>query len=882
MKKNTGMKKAVSFGLATMMVASVALTDVMPVVAANEYEPNSDAAGYAQMATDAASLEAAAEQAKNDAVAAEAAAEQAKKEAEEAQQVADKALEDAKAAVFNRGVENTVASGAAITSSLAEAGATKAVNDAEMAIENFNKALENSTIDESADKAKAQAEIAASAKDTAENAAADSKAQLENVIFSDTATDEAKAEAADAIIDNLADAKKAESDAKIAAVKAEAAYWAAVMKYNELLKLENKADAKTDSANTSIKAAEFVVDEAKKALDLAEKNYEIAMKGHDDAAKAAEKAADALETAKAADIEAALQADAADTASDIAAEKASGVQDILSKAENNGLTVGEYTATTEAALKNKNEVHAVQDAIIASAETEKAEAEGKVTNLEQANTTALNSAEYTDAVSTVTNAQAKSNVVDHYEKEWYDIFGWGETPVYKTNEQVWQATIAANQNTASKTTSDVKSTHEEYTHSTYYGPFGIFEKKHYKTVNDYYTQEEIDAAKAAIADAQSKLDVYNTAKTTKSSVENTVATNKAEIESQKSVISAKVAAITEAQGKNNEADTAYNTAAAAEIAAKAKVNQYVIAESAVYKTNEGYNLSSEVTSFIEELEADVAESETKYETVKNDATGYMQAEITHKFQSWDGVWQVIKGAFTGDTWKDINKAWNLESKYHDEVWYSRNPDGTNHTFIFIDNENNAKVIVEIADNSLKLLSCDKIELSTANSSADAAIASAAAADAANAATATAAAKKVVEEECAKVANLKNVEAKQLATLAAASKRVEDAQAAVKELKVNGTKGDLAAAKEALEAAKSAYETAKSDYADAKDATVQAAAYAAYASLYATSVSTGMFLNNDAEVKADQTDVEVKSQDSNGYTTIAAVNAQKYIEGNFTF
>lgn len=591
----------------------------------------------------------------------------------------------------------------------------EAVTDAEEKVETANE-----------ETAEIQADVEEQLAEIVEKAEADTAEKLEDA---QAAADDAqaareKAEEAAAKVENASDqftAEKAAKEAVKAANDAQAAADNAYTAYDEALKILNDA---IEAYNSAVEAAELSVSDgdaqaaAQAALDVAQEAITNA-KAAVEAAKAEyDKAMADNATAQAAAEEAAKQAGIAEENADKTVENLEDKKDVDVE------TLKDRKADAEQELQAAKDaqvtINAEQDAIIADAEAKKAAAEGKI-------------AEYNAAKDKIDNLEDKG------------FLNLGTSEIEEAREL------------AGKTTSDVKS--KKWT----------FKKG---WVYTYYTQEEIDAAKAVVAEydaAKSVVDSINLAEQ-----KNIAATAKNDIANAEAAKNAAAQAITDK-----------TTEIAGITASIATIEDYIYSD----KDTEIAYMDKDQQEAYQALLAQAGDSFDAYTEIKNDTDAYIEATKDVSFKDWLG------GLFTGDTWKKWFDELDLEAKYHG--W--KTVDGT--YIIIKSDKDNTQALITIRDDKAYIATIDEAEFATYSATFDAVAASQAA-------------NKAAEAAAAEKAALDKYNAA-LAALEAAQARLDAAK--LNKLNIDKAEEALAQAKQNVEDTKAEWEIAQEEADKAKEA-----------------------------------------------------------------
>ena len=524
-----------------------------------------------------------------------------------------------------------------------------------------------------------------------------------------------KAEEAAKKVEEAADqftAEKAAREAVAAAKEAQAAADEAYTAYDDATKMLDDAIA---AYNKAVEAAELTVSNgdaqaaAQTALDNAQAALDNAKTAVDAAKTEYDAAMESKATAQAAADEAAKQAGIADAAADATVENLEEKKD--ADVEELEAKKAAKEAELQAAKDAQPIINAEQDVIIAEAEAAKAAADAKV-------------AEY----------DAAQNKIEEME----DSSLFSHSQIYEARE------------VAGKTTSDWKSRRWTIRHGWVY---------------TYYTQEEIDAAKATVAE-------YDAAVATRNSI------NRAE---QAGISAAAQGTIATAQATKDAAAQDINnktTEIATITATIATVTDYIYSD----KETEIAYMDKDDQDTYQKLISEMGDSFDAYTEIKNDTAAYEEATKDVS------IGDFVSGIFTGDTWKKWFDELNLEAKYHG--WKTQ--DGT---YILIQNDkDNTQALITIRDDKAYIAEVDEAEFATYSATFDAVAASQAANKAAEAAAAE---KAALDKYNAAVA-----------ALAAAQARLDAA-------KLN--KLNIATAEEALKAAQKNVDDTEAEWKKAQEA-----------------------------------------------------------------
>lgn len=653
------------------------------------------------------------------------AAEAAQKAAEELAKTAGEAAletdEDGKYTEEVTGEDGTVTEEPVLKEEIDEA-----ITDAENKVDTANK-----------ETAKIEADAKDALTEITENAEADTAEKLEEAKTAADAAEAAKKKAEDAAKkaqeagDQFA-AEKAAKEAENAAKEAQAAADEAHTAYDEAVVILNEA---IDAYNAAVAAAKLSVENgddqkaAQEALDAAQVALNEAQKAVVDAKDAYDSAMADNATAQAAAEEASKQAGIADGA-------AKDVVDNLEEKKDADVEAlkAEKEAKEQELQKAKNDqviINAEQDAIIVDAQAKQEDAEAKI-------------AEYNEAKKKVENLEKGTGA-----------FGRGDSKIKKATE------------VAGKTTSDVKGTEWVWD--------GWMPKK----VNIYYTQSEIDAAKAVVAE-------YDAAKATMGDID---------IAAQQNISAEAKSAIANAEAVKNAAAQAVNdktTEIAGLTASIATVEDYIYSD----KDTEVVYMDKDQQEAYQALLSQAGVSFDAYTEIKNDTDAYIDATKDVSFKDWLG------GLFTGDTWKNWFDELDLEAKYHG--WKT-----TNGTYIIIKNDrDNTQALITIRDDKAYIATIDEAEFATYSATFDAVAASQAANKAAEAAAAE---KAALDKYNAALAALEAAQAR-LDAAKLNKLNIETAEAALKKAQenVDATKAEWEKAQKAADDAKKAAEDAKTE------------------------------------------------------------------------
>lgn len=492
-------------------------------------------------------------------------------------------------------------------------------------------------------------------------------------------------------------AETATGDKLTAAEEAAAAAEAARKKAEEAAqKAENAGDqiAAEKAAKEAVAAAEEAqkaADTAKTAYDEAEQILKDALKAYEEAVAAAElsvedsevqKAAqEALDNAQAALDNAKAAVEAAKTEYDTAMADNATAQAAAEEAAKQAGIAEDAADQTIDNLEEKKDV---------DVEALKAEKAVKEQELQDAKDAQITINEEQDAI--IADAQAKKDAADaeiaNYNEAKAKIeemekgtgtFGWGDSQ------------IEAAQKVANKTTSDVK--------SKTYIPFKGWQYT-------YYTQSEIDAAKATVAE-------YNAAKDVVKNIDivaqkNISTTAQSDIATAEAAKAAAAQAVTDKTTEISDITTSIAT-----------IEDYIYSD----KDTEVAYMDKAQQEAYQTLLSQAGVTFDAYVEIKEDTDKYIEATKDVSFKEWLG------GIFTGDTWKKWFDELDLEAKYHG--WKT-----TNGTYIIIQNDkDNTQALITIRDDKAYIATIDEAEFATYSATFDAVAASQAANKAAEAAAA---------------------------------------------------------------------------------------------------------------------------------------------------
>ena len=587
---------------------------------------------------------------------------------------------------------------------------TATANDEIQTIEDTTeKSLEEIVDNAEADTANQQA-IA----EGAANAAAAAKEKAEEAANkAENAGDQIAAEKA------AKEAAAAATEAQEAADTAKAAYEEAQRMLDAAMEAYDKAvaDAELDAENSdAVKAAEEAIAAAEKALTDAENAVTEAKTNYDSAM--ADKA-----TAQAAAEEAAKQAGIAEDAANQTIENLEEKKDadVESLKADKAAKEQELQEAKDAQVR----IDAEQDEIIAKAEADKAAADAQI-------------AEYNAAQSKMKDMEKGTGA-----------FGLGDSQITAANK------------VAGKSTSDVKKTK------------WVRDGWKWKEVKIYYTQEEIDAAKAVVGE-------YNAAKDVVAAID---------IEAQKNISAtagSDIAAAKEAKKEAAQAVTNKTTEISDITASIATIENYIYSDK---ETEVAYMDKAQQDAY-QELLAQAGVTFGAYTEIKEDTEKYIEATKDVDWKDWLG------GIFTGETWNKWFKELDLEAKYHG--WTTQNG-----TFIVIKSDkDNTQALITIRDDKAYIATIDEAEFATYSATFDAVAASQAA-------------NKAAEAAAAEEAALNKYQAA-LAALDAAKERLKNAK--INKLNIEEAKKALAIAEQNVEDTKIAWEEAQ----EAADAAQEAA------------------------------------------------------------
>lgn len=408
------------------------------------------------------------EELKEDVTAAEKAAQAADEAAQAAQEALDAANELAKEA--GDAALETAEDGSYTETVTEENGTTKEEPVLKEEIDEAITEAEEEVAEANEETAEVQDAVDEQLAGIVESAESDTAEKLEDAQAAADAAEAAKekAEKAAEKAQNAGDQFTAEKAAKEAAAAAEeaqkaaddasAAYDEAFNILEDAIERYNKAVA---DAELSVSGGDAQI-AAQEALDAAQGALDAAKKAVDDAKTEYDKAMADNATAQAAAEEAAKQAGIAEEAADQTVANLEEKKDVDVEALKAEKEVKEQEL--QAAKDAQVTINAEQDAIIADAQAKKDAADAEI-------------ARYNEAKAKVEDLEKGTGA-----------FGWGDSKITEAKE------------VAGKTTSDVKETKL------------VWDGWKLKKVNVYYTQSEIDAAKAVVAE-------YDAAKTTMNAID---------------------------------------------------------------------------------------------------------------------------------------------------------------------------------------------------------------------------------------------------------------------------------------------------------------------------------------------------------------------------
>lgn len=470
-----------------------------------------------------------------------------------------------------------------------------------------------------------------------------------------------------------------------AANAADAAETAKTVAEQAAEKAKNATDQFT--AEKQAKKAQEAADQAQEAADQAKAAYEDSVKILNDAVDAYNNLVAAAEASVAAgtqDAQAALDAaqaalDAAKAAVDAAAAEYEAAMLNSTKAE---------TAAKEAAAQAATAAAAAGEAVSNLEEAKKVDQkalEAQKADKEAALSKAQTDKEVIDAEQdqVIADEQAKKEAAEAKITAYNEAKARKEQMEYSGISNGWNSEISQARTVASKNAGDRK-------------PFSF----------SRYTQEEIDAAKAVVAE-------YDAAKALVDS------TDVAALREQSAAAQNNIA---DAQQKKADAASAVNTLTTeiAELTASlATITDYIYSDESAEVTY----LDKDNQAKYQELEAQLSQSFAAYQEVKKDTETYIAATEDPGFLQWLG------GLFTGETWSKWFDELDLEAKYHG--WKTQ--DGT---YIVVQNDkDNTQALITIRDDKAYIASIDEAEFATYSATFDKVAASQAAAKAAEAAQA---------------------------------------------------------------------------------------------------------------------------------------------------
>ncbi|MST58317.1 HlyD family secretion protein [Waltera intestinalis] len=507
----------------------------------------------------------------------------------------------------------------------------------------------------------------------------DTKEDLQEIVEgTETATADkltAAEEAADA-----AEAAKAKAEA--AKQKAESAdnQFAAEQAAKEAIEAALEAQAAAESANQAYEDAQDILDKALQAYEDAVAAAELSVK-NSEAQKAAQEALDsaqaALDTAKAA-------VEAAKTEYDAAMADNATAQAAADEAAKQAGIAGEAADQTIDNLEEKKDVDVEalkEEKAVKEQELEAAKAALETTNAEQDEIIAEAQTKKDAADAEIKRYDEAQKKIKEMEKG-TGAFGRGDSQ------------IEAAQKVADKTTDDVKKTE------------WVRDGWKWKEVKIYYTQSEIDAAKAVV-------DEYNMAKDTLKNInlaeqQNISATAKSDIATAEATKAAAAQAITDKTTEVSDITTSI-----------AAIEDYIYSD----KDTEVAYMDKAQQEAYQELLSQAGVTFDAYVEIKEDTDKYIEATKDVNWKDWLG------GIFTGETWENWFNELDLEAKYHG--WKT-----TNGTYIIIQNDkDNTQALITIRDDKAYIATIDEAEFATYSATFDAVAASQAANKAAEAAAA---------------------------------------------------------------------------------------------------------------------------------------------------
>lgn len=630
------------------------------------------------------------------------------------------------------------------------------------------------------DDANQKLDEAASSSQNIEKDASDIAADKEQTAAGKTNAGEAVAEAKAALDEALNAEGQTEEEkyeiAKAAAEKAEKAAAEAEKAEEEAKAAYEDAQKKLEDAETELqrmKEAKTAEEEAQKELEKAQSQFDAAKAGLDQAKQTYQEALKVQEVTDQAAEEAQKAADGAKTAD----EKSKLVQDRLAEVNNNEKSYQELqddaakaSAALDSARAEQETVDEEQDKIIEQASAVKDAKEAEIKALQD-------SSEYRNAKNTVDELSQKD----------------------------YQKYVEASQ----KKAGDYKS--------------GILFWK------EYYTQEEIDAAKARVAAYDAAKALINDADKKIADLQNEADTEQAKINNAEAAKQQAANAVTDASKKSSEATNSLNA-----------VKAYIYSEESI-----DLELTKEQQEKYQRLLQEAQESAGAFEEVAGDTIDYIAATDR-------SIGEYITGLLNGKTFKDLSTELNLEGKYY-ASW--RDP-STGMLYVLKSDKDNSKYLIALGNDRCRISKIDEMEANVYAASYDAAVSAAAASEAAKAAERE---KKALEE------------------YQKALEEYNTAQAALNSLKLEKeiSAQDIAKAEEAVKAAKQNVEQSKADYADIQAASELADNYAKWTRALATEQKSDTYFQldeNNEYAKQNIRDFDISD------ATVSS-QEQKYFSGN---
>lgn len=441
-------------------------------------------------------------------------------------------------------------------------------------------------------------------------------------------------------------AKDAADKAEQAAAEARAAEDAARAAYEDAQTKLVDAEAELQK----MKEAKAAEDEAQKALQEARARFDAAQSELDKAKQEYQNALQVQEVTDQAADEAKKAADEAKKAE----EKAKAVQDRLAEVNNNGKSYQELQ----------------DEADRASGDLESARADQKTIDEEQN--------KIIEEATAVKNAK-EAEIKDLQDDSAYQN---AKSMIDGLSQDDYQELLKASQ----KKAGDHKSG-------------ALFWEK-------FYTQEEIDAAKARVA-------AYDAAKASKEDTEKKITDLKNASDAEQVKINNAEAAkqnaasvVTDASNRSTRATNSLNA-----------VKAYIYSEESI-----NLEFTKEQQEEYQRLLQEAKRSTGEFEEVAEDTIDYIAA--TDK-----GLWDYITGLFNGKTFKDLNTELNLEGKYYGS-W--RDP-STGTLYVLKSDESNSQYLIALGNDRCRISKIDEMEANVYAASYDAAVSAAAATEAAAAA-----------------------------------------------------------------------------------------------------------------------------------------------------